>query len=89
MSEWQPIETAPKDKGKFILVCTLLGDNFDDYDASVATVIWTDRFAGLRPENEKNYIWANWNEGLDDNDVWADYGQPTHWMPLPAPPNKA
>lgn len=61
MSEWQPIETAPKD-GTEILV-------FDD----------------------GAYIVTPWIEG-DDQSGWWDNGfmdpPPTHWMPLPAPPER-
>lgn len=83
MSEWQPIETAPKD-GQTILVCR--DCHHDDYHAWVATAFWGDRYAGTIADDPKNYIWANWNEGMDENDIWAECTGITHWMPLPPPP---
>ncbi len=56
MSEWQPIETAPRD-GTYILV-------FVD--------VWHDV--------------ASWEAGLWLNTYGDHSMNPTHWMPLPAPP---
>lgn len=63
MSEWQPIETAPKD-GTAIILSAYSG-------ALDRMVSWDGR-------------WSDWGG------VWTHHGrisQPTHWMPLPTPPN--
>ena len=57
MSEWQPIETAPKD-GKLILLWV----PGKEYGLMKWEGIWDDRLHGCRG--------------------------PTHWMPLPEPPDE-
>ena len=66
--EWQPIETAPKDGTRVLLI--------DADDAG--TVCWGE--------------WSDWDEVPECRDI-GDIGcngqydyQPTHWMPLPSPP---
>lgn len=63
MSEWQPIETAPKD-----------GTEFAAYDKATGTkhVTWWDIYDWYDPD--QHY----YSEAPAFN--------PTHWMPLPAPP---
>lgn len=86
MSEWQPIETAPKD-GTLILVAGPVIDSSD--------------VAGYVPWKE-TYVVLAWWEGScwlgcfgDYHDTgcpicggWFEYPVvwPTHWMPLPEPP---
>lgn len=75
---WKPIETAPKD-GTEILICRAI-----DADGKP---IKTDSF-GLFVHRA-----AWWGEGQDE---WIVYNsqpceqpaffEPTHWMPIPAPP---
>ena len=65
MTDWQPIETAPKD-GRSLL-------------------IWSaDEGIDLAHHND----WGRWQvqETADyDNEYFVDL-KPTHWMPLPEPP---
>lgn len=63
MSEWRPIETAPK--GKVLIFC----------------------------EDGKTHV-ASYN-GSDNNKIWTSDSEyfnvkkyPTHWMPLPQPPQQ-
>lgn len=73
--KWQPIETAPKDGSVFLAW-------FPWYGGNVEKCRWdTQRFA-KRP----NPYFA------PDSERWlgvrpARENQPTHWMPLPDPPN--
>lgn len=69
---WQPIETAPRD--------------------GTAVLGYWSRPHGLAdiPSDESNYgITAYLNfewVSADDDEVF--YSPPTHWMPLPEPPNE-
>lgn len=72
MAEWQPIETAPKDG-------TIIDLWFGEYRE---TDCWWQEGCSIHPQ-------AGWYShalcyGYGD---WFDESeQPTHWMPLPAPP---
>lgn len=70
MSEWQPMETAPKD-GTTILIC---GFGNVDQKYFVADVRWNDY------END----WCLFDPAADTHN-WPCYS-PSHWMPLPEPP---
>lgn len=67
---WQPIETAPKD-GTYVL---LLGDSgYTTTPYRVAVGCWIEGYRDF---------WIN-----HSNDAFTDDGEPpTHWMPLPDPP---
>lgn len=64
MSEWQPIETAPKDGTRILMFHPR-----DDGDVNIRMAWWVvDRFGG--------HGWS-----------FPSWSGPTHWMPLPEPPN--
>lgn len=70
---WQPIETAPKD-GTYILVGNAAGS-------------WVAKYlpvfqSGFKPDNP----WASMMLNHDHLPDWQS-SNPTHWMPLPAPPS--
>ena len=80
MSEWQPIETAPKD-GEHILVSF---GTMGIWQVSWCAPAWAEH------DDKDSWIWC-----VDDNKHgpyalrgYNDEGPraPTHWMPLPAPP---
>lgn len=81
MSEWQPIETAPKDEvGPTVLLWN---------GESMGTGYWNawarddlGRVIGLEEEDPAQFA---------DRWLWTGEGfevlpSPTHWMPLPEPP---
>ena len=70
MSEWQPIETAPKD-GSSIIVC-------DSKIGFVCEACWWDSWYSNK--NNTGWMIANCDE------EYGHYIDATHWMPLPAPP---
>lgn len=70
MSEWNPIETAPKD-GTYILAYSPLAHEFNYSNIRVTYY--------RRSEDKQGFI--GWGEFNSRN--WP----PTHWMPLPEPPN--
>jgi hypothetical protein len=67
---WQPIESAPKDGTRMLLTFGL-----DDYRPCVGA---------FRPEiiHDDGYNETGWVETYDE----APLAEPTHWMPLPDPP---
>jgi hypothetical protein len=76
MSEWQPIETAPRD-GTWIIVA---GTSKVDPDYNVLFSEYGDDAVGMSI--------AKW-DARQWRDQWDDYygpDCPTHWMPLPEPP---
>ena len=77
MTDWQPIETAPRD-GTWVL---LAGGSIEygwDGDSAPAVV------AGqcVRPDPEC------WQFAWYDGGYYGEYENPTHWMPLPEPPGE-
>lgn len=70
MSEWQPIETAPKDTEVLV---------WDPSQGCVyiarQTPFYNTPFEGVRC-----LLGHHWETGE------GGYGTPTHWMPLPEPP---
>jgi hypothetical protein len=78
MSEWQPIETAPKEEGHWIIVWDA------DYELPMVVHWW----GGLELVNgqwEPNEF-GEWSADLRMKDRGPNSTSPTHWMPLPAPP---
>lgn len=83
MSEWQPIETAPKD-GSWIwgygdgeqFKCRWHDKRLpapDDYGHDAG---WGDRTGLCNPGNS----------AIHQDYQWPPLNQPSHWMPLPEPP---
>jgi sugar phosphate isomerase/epimerase len=69
MNSWQPIETAPKIDGRFVLLHP--------------SRCWS---ADVNCDAEVGY-WDAWAKAwLAVGPTAEDYTGPTHWMPLPAPP---
>lgn len=80
MSEWQPIETAPKD-GTTILIYG--GTYFHDNDGS-----WNADDSQLKHVTTAYFRRDGWCMGFGESyndEIWA---KPTHWMPLPTPPTQ-
>lgn len=69
MSDWQPIETAPKDGTPIKLLIPYSPEIFPESDC-------TDR--GFWSAEDSCFRF--------DGDDGPDDIQPTHWMPLPEPP---
>lgn len=70
--EWMPIETAPRD-GVAVLLCVA------GYQPAVGS--WTER--GWEYQSKCDFAEpAHWDAWLAAASRW----EPTHWMPLPQPP---
>lgn len=73
MTEWQSIESAPKDVE--ILIGKFRGDDFD-FHRSTMFYLQSNEMEG---EYFEGWVWSEDYGGMED---------PTHWMPLPEPPTK-
>lgn len=100
MSDWQPIETAPKD-GTEILLTGNVEFDAGDYPDHIAEEIRVSRpvVIGHYARGSGYRSWVD-VEATDDRRVqtrakytyekWEpDWLEPTHWMPLPSPPEQA
>ena len=73
---WQPIETAPKD-GSWVLVFD--PSNIDEsYEVRPVSAQWTEDMNGGKTDWHWQFAWF-------DGGYFGDC-EPTHWMPLPEPP---
>lgn len=78
MSEWQPIETAPRDGTEVIL-----GSLAQTYKGAPVPPRVTIGYWTQDDEPEYEYCdpyWMSWDGGFTKENP------PTHWMPLPPPP---
>ena len=100
MSDWQPIETAPKD-GRVVLLATDYKRGGHDrvrcaYWNSSRTARWIfkDKDTQVRDGWNDTSCWhefvsldAGAQEWIDEEDrTFVRAFDPTHWMPLPEPP---
>lgn len=72
---WQPIETAPRD-GTHVLA-VVRGDYKPGVSFVPTVVEWSDRLGGWVEDSD--YV-------CDECGLPSEHFKPTHWMPLPAPP---
>jgi hypothetical protein len=96
MSEWQPIETAPK--GKKVIVFgevpgmshpqTVVARYWTRHTLPVAEGFEDEDWVDLSGDGDA-YMPEDWYEETMGEDVAAVNLKPTHWMPLPEPPKGA
>ena len=84
VSEWQPIETAPKD-GTYILLAGGEPDPIfsDGWDAPMVSARWDTLDSGYNPSD------TGWRFCSFDSGIYGSYSNPTHWRPLPDLPQAA
>lgn len=77
MSEWRPIETAPKDGTCFLAWGDWAGEiNGPDFTNTICVIRWD----GGRSDYP-GYPWQ-----VAHSDAYGEWMHATHWMPLPEPP---
>ena len=82
MMDWQPIETAPKDGTWMLVACRWIRDPEEEGLGDWCRIV---RWAA--DERYKGFPWATMDpEGIAFGGTIKE-GVPTHWMPLPEPPN--
>lgn len=79
MSAWRPIETAPKDGTRVVLLGTLASN--PDFGVRACVSQWCED--GAEPYHLRGGGWPWSSPGLSDRFL------PTHWMPLPDAPDAA
>lgn len=83
MSEWRPIETAPKD-GAWVLLCggsIVYGWDGRDKPPVVAGQ-WTNKLNGRETDGHWQFAWY-------DCGYYGKYESPTHWRPMLEVPQTA
>ena len=74
MTNWQPIETAPKDGEQIVLA--KYGWVYPQTGGKKFVLWWLC-------DGHWSSRFENWNDGIEPSGLAG----PTHWMPLPEPPN--
>ena len=76
-SVWFPIETAPKDGTRILAFGYWTGEvNGPDEQPTECIIYWRN--------GRTDYPGYEWY--VDNTDGYAAWMKPTHWMPLPEPP---
>jgi hypothetical protein len=68
--EWQFIKTAPRDGRTIIAFWQPTASNKQIDDNSYGMARWSK-------------IYMEWTDAENEENIWSE---PTHWMPLPPPP---
>lgn len=76
MSEWQKIETAPKDGSDILLFVP----GCSEFCQPIVIGHWSMGIDGVQRDED------DWYETRPDGGPCLDV-PPTHWMPLPSPPH--
>lgn len=79
---WQPIETAPKMRTIPLFAVTDIAEDGTVRNWKMATGSWYTGYEDERSIAQNYTPWEWGSRQLKTYDV-----QPTHWMPLPAPPS--
>jgi hypothetical protein len=78
MSEWQPIETAPRDGTHFLAWCELTADEYDEDELIARGVV--EQYAVVA-----SFLFGGFVE-FPYRGTFVQNLKFTHWMPLPNPP---
>lgn len=84
LGAWQPIETAPRDGTWVMLAGGACDEDEGGSDGRPVVAQWTNYLNGRTAPN-----YGRWQFAWYDGGYYGAYNEPTHWMPLPAPPESA
>lgn len=84
MSEWKPIEQAPRDGTEILLLVHTVSDIIPGRLLPGAMVIGSYRERRQHAPSSRGPWWRPNTGTLYDD---REYLMPTHWMPLPDPPS--
>lgn len=88
MSEWQPIETAPRDGSRLLLSGRGSYDPFWDTKSPMPFIVATGQWWEYSFEDFEEVGDGSYRKIEKKRGQWranASFFQPTHWMPLPEP----
>lgn len=96
MSEWLPIESAPRDGGALLLYCPGMNSwNRKDGMPDIVVGLWDNDDFATSNDGGKTWEQGGWysdvgdvDQGYESTGAYFEHEKlrPTHWMPLPAPP---
>lgn len=98
MSEWQPIETAPRDGTRVDL--WLVDESGEGWREAGAYWVADEKLDHYNSRSGSRDGWFAPNHDYDGMDGWCDqpewthrdgrifFKKATHWMPIPAPPTE-
>ena len=84
LGAWSPIATAPRDGTWVMLSGGRCDDDEGDNNGRTVTAQWTN-YLNCRTAPECGRWQFAWYAG----GYYGTYDDPTHWMPMPAPPVSA
>ena len=82
LSKWLPIATAPRNGSWLLLAGGNCASDEGIDNGRFVTAQWTNYLNG-----ETNIKLERWQFAWYDGGYYGEYINPTHWMPLPAPPS--
>ena len=85
MSEWQPIETAPRDGSKVLVYFNHEADSYYDPESPDKLTDYAANAEGVGCFQGKGQVIAVWQDGFQESDGWEDpnggYWMPGGWFP--------
>jgi len=88
---WQPIETAPKDGTPILIYHKLFWEEWPEDIKDAHKGLTHGEDCEERVSNQSIASWESHCAGwlMCNIEIYELAGEPTHWMPLPAPPETA
>lgn len=76
---WRPIDTAPRDGTMILCWSTIWAGEISNPDEREGLA-----YVAYYASGKSDYLGEWWN--VHGGDAYSAWIQPTHWMPLPTPP---
>jgi hypothetical protein len=99
MTQWRPIETAPRDGTPLLLYCPgVTSWNRKIGMPDIVVGLWEDKLGSISFDGGKTWHSGGWfsdigdvDQGYESTGAYFEHEwlRPTHWMPLPAGPEES